>query len=44
MRNWWGTINKEKIEETVYDKMDDEEVGRIIYEPILRSRVKGAGI
>ena len=42
--NWWGTINKKKIEETVYDKMDDEEVGRIIYEPILRSRVKGAGI
>ena len=42
--NWWGTINKEKIEETVYDKMDDEEVGRIIYEPVLRTRVKGAGI
>ena len=42
--NWWGTINKEKIEETIYDKMDDEEVARIIYEPILRSRVKGAGI
>jgi hypothetical protein len=42
--NWWGTINKEKIEETVYDKMDDEEVGRINYEPVLRTRVKGAGI
>ncbi len=42
--NWWGTINTEKIEEYVYDKMDDEEVGRILYEPILRSRVEGAGI
>jgi hypothetical protein len=41
--NWWGTINKEKIEEMVYDKMDDEEVGRIIYEPFLRSKVREAG-
>ncbi len=42
--NWWGTINKDKIEETVFDKLDDEEVGRVKYEPILRSKVKGAGI
>ncbi len=41
--NWWGTVNMEKIEETVFDKMDDEEVGRIHYEPVLRTRVKGAG-
>lgn len=41
--NWWGTVNKERIEETVFDKMDDEEVGRILYEPVLRTRVKGAG-
>ncbi len=42
--NWWGTVNIEKIEETVFDKMDDEEVGRIIYEPFLKSKVKGAGL
>ncbi len=42
--NWWGTINTEKIEEYVYDQKDDEEVGRILYEPILKSKVKGAGI
>ncbi len=42
--NWWGTINKQKIEELVYDKMDDEEVGRVLYEPILRSKVRGAGL
>jgi len=42
--NWWGTINTKKIEETIYDKMDDDEVAKIIYEPILRSRVEGAGI
>ena len=42
--NWWGTVNKEKIEEMIYDKMDDEEVGRIIYEPILRSKVREAGL
>jgi hypothetical protein len=42
--NWWGTINKDRIEETVYDKMDDEEVARVIYEPFLRSKIKGAGI
>lgn len=42
--NWWGTINKEKIEDTVYDRMDDDEVARIIYEPFLRARVEGAGI
>jgi hypothetical protein len=42
--NWWGTVNKEKIEETVYDGMDDEEVGRIIYEPFLRSKVREAGL
>jgi hypothetical protein len=42
--NWWGTINIKKIEETVYDKMDDPEVARIMYEPILRSKVKDAGL
>lgn len=42
--NWWGTVNKERIEGTVFDRMDDEEVGRVNYEPVLKSRVKGAGI
>ncbi len=42
--NWWGTVNRAKIEETVYDKMEDEEVGRIIYEPFLRSKVREAGL
>ncbi|MBI5665444.1 MAG: right-handed parallel beta-helix repeat-containing protein [Nitrospirae bacterium] len=42
--NWLGTGNREKIEEMVFDKMDDPELSRIIYEPLLKSSVKEAGL
>ncbi len=41
--NWHGTINARKIEELVFDKNDDPSVARILYDPILKGRVKGAG-
>ncbi len=41
--NWFGTINKKKIDELIFDKHDDPAVANIRYEPILKNRVKGAG-
>jgi len=41
--NWWGTVNRERIEEWIFDRKDDPEVGGIIYEPFLKRRIRGAG-
>ena len=42
--NWLGTINRKKINELIFDRDDDPAVARVVYEPILKSRVKGAGL
>jgi hypothetical protein len=43
-QNWWGTINKRRIERLIYDAADDPGVARVIYEPYLRRKVREAGV
>lgn len=38
--NWFGTINRQKIEEMIFDMKDDPDLGEILYEPFLDSKVK----
>ena len=38
--NWFGTINREKIEEMIFDKMDDADLGRVEFEPFLDAPVQ----
>ncbi len=33
--NWFGTINREKIEAMIFDKNDDPDLGRVEFEPFL---------
>jgi parallel beta-helix repeat protein len=37
--NWFGTINREKIEEMIFDKNDDSDLGKVEYEPFLARQV-----
>lgn len=41
--NWFGTTNKEKIDDLIFDRHDDPAVANILYEPISGSKIKGAG-
>jgi hypothetical protein len=41
--NWFGTTNKEKIDELIFDRHDDPAVANILYEPISSNKIKGAG-
>ena len=41
--NWFGTVNKLRIEEQIFDRNNDPAVARVMYEPFLNNRVKGAG-
>ncbi len=38
--NWFGTVNRDKIDEMVFDKKDDPEIGRVQYDPFLDQKVK----
>jgi parallel beta-helix repeat protein len=38
--NWFGTINQKKIEEMIFDKKDDPDLGKVEYEPFLDKQVK----
>ena len=38
--NWFGTINTAKIDEMIFDRKDDAELGEVKYEPFLKKRVK----
>ncbi|MDD5757862.1 MAG: right-handed parallel beta-helix repeat-containing protein [Desulfobulbaceae bacterium] len=38
-RNWFGTINPEKIQESIFDKQDDPEMGAVLIDPILKQKV-----
>ena len=35
INNWWGTINKDEIAETIYDFHDNDELGEADFEPFL---------
>lgn len=37
--NWFGTVNREKIAASIYDKKNDPEVASIIFEPFLDKKV-----
>ncbi len=38
--NWFGTINAQKIEEKIFNKHDDDEIGDIRHTPFLEKRVE----
>ena len=38
--NWFGSKNREKIDEMIFDKNDDEELGEVRIDPILEKPVK----
>lgn len=38
--NWFGTINREKIEEMIFDRQDDADLGLVEFEPFLEGPVK----
>jgi len=38
--NWFGTANRDKIDEMIFDRNDDPEIGRVQYEPFLDQQVK----
>jgi hypothetical protein len=42
--NWWGTANKNKIKELIWDKDEDETLGRLIFSDYTSSPVKGSGL
>ncbi len=37
--NWWGTSDTAIIEKKIYDQLDDEEMGRVLYQPVLEEPV-----
>ncbi len=39
-QNWFGTDKAEKIDELIFDKKDDPEMGAILIDPVLQERVK----
>jgi parallel beta-helix repeat protein len=41
--NWFGTSDRARIGELIFDHKDDPSVARIVFEPFLAARVKGAG-
>ncbi|UCH89619.1 MAG: PQQ-binding-like beta-propeller repeat protein [Thermoplasmata archaeon] len=42
--NWWGTNDTAKINNSIYDYYDDFALGKVIYNPILRSPAKNITI
>lgn len=37
--NWFGSINSESIDEMIFDKKDDGDLGEVLYKPFLTKRV-----
>nr|MBF0222383.1 right-handed parallel beta-helix repeat-containing protein [Desulfobulbaceae bacterium] len=37
--NWFGTINEKNIDEKIFDKKDDGDLGEVLYKPFLKKRV-----
>jgi hypothetical protein len=42
--NWWGSMKRDAIADTIYDRNSDKTLGRIVFEPFLKSPVKDAGV
>jgi parallel beta-helix repeat protein len=38
--NWFGTINREKVEEMIFDRNDDPELGKVEFDPFLDRHVE----
>ncbi|MBI5203470.1 MAG: hypothetical protein HZA11_00965 [Nitrospirae bacterium] len=43
-KNWWGSAKSEAIEEFIYDKKSDNNLGEVIYSPFLAEPVINAGV
>ena len=41
--NWWGTVNKGIIRQTIFDKQRDDVLGNAIFEPIQMKKIENAG-
>ncbi len=41
--NWWGSGAAAEIEPTLFDRLDDDELGQVFFEPFLDSPVDRAG-
>lgn len=41
--NWWGTTDSKAIQEKIFDKSRDEELGKAIYHPVLKIPVRESG-
>jgi parallel beta-helix repeat protein len=42
--NWWGTTDKKKIKDLIWDKDEDETLGRLDFSDFAVSPIQGAGI
>jgi hypothetical protein len=42
--NWWGSANRDVVADTIYDRNSDKTLGRIIFEPFLKTPVTDAGV
>lgn len=42
--NWWGKTGKEAIEELLFDRNDNNALGKIIYMPYMSEPIKAVGI
>lgn len=38
--NWFGSLNRQKIDEMIFDKKDDQDLGDVIIDPVLEKPVK----
>lgn len=43
-KNWWGSTHPEIIDELIYDRKDDDNLGEVMYAPYLAEPVRDAGI
>lgn len=44
MDNWWGSDDSGKIADSIFDKLDDDELGRVFYQPFLSAPLPDAGV
>lgn len=42
--NWWGSTDPAEIGSTIFDKLDDKELGEVLFSPHLSQPVLGAGL
>jgi len=42
--NWWGTTDKKKIKDLIWDKDEDETLGRLDFSDFAVSPIQGAGV